>query len=339
MFDILWPWSFALLPLPILVVLLPRAPAHQVAALRVPFYEQLVSKLIPTAVGASKINMFLVGLIWLLLVLAACRPQWLGAPVSIPVSGRDLLMAVDISGSMKVNDLSRNGAPRNRLDVVKDVAGEFIRRRQGDRIGLVLFGTRAYLQAPLTFDRVTVQTLLNESEIGLAGERTAIGDAIGLAVKRLRMRPQNNRVLILITDGANTAGAVKPLKAAELAKQEGLKIYTIGIGAEQMIVRDFFGTRRINPSADLDEKTLTEIAGQTNGRYFRASDREQLEDIYAMLDKIEPVIVDPDQLRPVIELFVWPLGLALFIVLIASMVSIGLFIRFWNIVEARLPVK
>ena len=339
MLELLWPWSFVLLPLPILVMLLPSAPAHQVAALRVPFYAQVVSKVMPNSAGVSGIKLYLLGLIWLLLILAACRPQWLGAPVSIPVSGRDLLMAVDISGSMKVNDLSRNGAPRNRLDVVKDVAGEFIRRRQGDRIGLILFGSRAYLQAPLTFDRVTVQTLLNESEIGLAGERTAIGDAIGLAVKRLRMRPQNNRVLILITDGANTAGVVEPLKAAELAKLEGLKIYTIGIGAEQMIVRDFFGTRRINPSADLDETALIKIAELTNGRYFRASDRGELENIYAMLDEIEAIFMDPDQLRPVTELFIWPLGLALLIVLIASMTSMGLVHRIWDVVEARIAVK
>lgn len=339
MLEIVWPWSLVLLPLPVLVMLLPRAPAHQVAALRVPFYEQVATTLIPSVAGGSKIKLLLVGLIWMLLILAACRPQWLGDPISIPVSGRDLLMAVDISGSMKVNDLSKNGAPRNRLDVVKDVAGEFIRKRQGDRIGLILFGTHAYLQAPLTFDRTTVQVLLNESEIGLAGERTAIGDAIGLAVKRLRLRPQQNRVLILITDGANTAGEVEPLKAAEFASQEGLKIYTIGIGAEQMIVRDFFGTRRINPSADLDAGTLTKIAEHTNGRYFRASNREELEDIYALLDKIEPVIVDPDQLRPVTELFVWPLGLVVLIVLVMSLFTMRLFKPVWHAIETRLAAK
>ena len=184
---------------------------------------------------------FLAATAWCLLVLASCRPQWLGDPVEQAVSGRDLMLAVDLSGSMEEQDFIVNGKPVDRLTATKQVAGEFIKRRTGDRIGLILFGTRAYLQTPLTFDRQTVLTLLYESALGLAGENTAIGDAIGLAVKRLRKQSTESRVLILLTDGANTAGEVSPLKAADLAADENLKIYTIGIGADEMIVRSFFG--------------------------------------------------------------------------------------------------
>jgi len=178
-------------------------------------------------------------------------------------------------------------------------------------VGLILFGTQAYLQTPLTFDRKTVITLLNESAIGLAGDNTAIGDAIGLAVKRLKNQPANSRVLILLTDGANTAGEVSPIKAAELAAENQLKIYTIGIGADEMQVRSFFGSRTVNPSRDLDEKTLTAIADTTGGRYFRARNTEELDKIYQLLDELEPVEKDKQYYRPRSELYPWPLGLAL----------------------------
>jgi Ca-activated chloride channel family protein len=198
-----------------------------------------------------------------------------------------------------------------RLEVVKQVAGEFIERRDGDRIGLILFGTRAYLQAPLTFDRPTVRTLLEEAVIGLAGEQTAIGDAIGLGVKRLKERPAKNRVLILLTDGANTAGEVHPLDAARFAAKLGLKIYTIGVGADVAMMRRLYGTARVNPSADLDEPTLAAIARATGGRYFRARQTNELVDIYRTLDELEPVIGDEEQFRPTTELYYWPLALAL----------------------------
>jgi Ca-activated chloride channel family protein len=183
----------------------------------------------------------------------------------------------------------------------------------GDRLGLILFGTQAYLQTPLTFDRKTVMTLLNESAIGLAGDNTAIGDAIGLAVKRLKNQPANSRVLILMTDGANTAGEVSPLKAAELAADNQLKIYTIGIGADEMIVRSFFGSHKVNPSRDLDEDTMIKIAKSTGGRYFRARNTDELNNIYMLLDKLEPVEKDKQYFRPRSELYFWPLSLALII--------------------------
>jgi Ca-activated chloride channel family protein len=307
-----WPWLLTLLPLPLLLRhLLPADSSTRDAALRVPFLADFRFAGSPHSnVITRRGILWLAFLAWLLLVLAVARPQWLGDPIELPVSGRDLMLAVDLSGSMEVEDFVLNGKPVNRLYATQQIAGDFIERRIGDRIGLILFGRQAYLQTPLTFDRKTVHTLLSEAVIGLAGKETAIGDAIGLAVKRLRNKDQDSRVLILLTDGANTAGEVEPIKAAELAAEEGLKIYTIGIGADEMMVRSLFGTRRVNPSADLDEKTLKAIAEKTGGRYFRARDTDELEKIYQLLDKLEPVDKDTRVFRPTTALFFWPLGIA-----------------------------
>ncbi len=324
MFEFAWPWLFLLLPLPWLYrVALPPATIEQSAALKVPFFYEFENIRSEVRQKYFKPSLFVLALlIWCLLVTAAARPQWLGEPVQQSVSGRDLLMAVDLSGSMQERDFWLGNTPVDRLTATKAVASQFIERRAGDRIGLILFGDQAYLQAPLTFDRVTVAKFLDEAAIGLAGEKTAIGDAIGLAVKRLRKNLADQRVLILITDGANTAGLVSPLKAAELAAHEGLKIYTIGIGADEMIIRDFFGSRRVNPSADLDEKTLTQIAEQTGARYFRARDTKELESIYALLDQLEPVEKDRQYYRPKIALFHWPLGLALILTFVFAVIKL-----------------
>ncbi len=261
-------------------------------------------------------------LVWLGLLLAAARPQWVGEIESFPITGRDLLLAVDISGSMDTQDMILANRPVNRLSMVKQVAGEFIQRRRGDRVGLILFGSRAYLQTPLTFDTETTAILLEESEIGLAGRETAIGDAIGLAVKRLREDAASDRVLILLTDGANTSGEVQPLQATEFAAREGLRIYTVGVGADEMMVQDFFGSRMVNPSADLDEDTLTAIAERTGGAYFRARDAESLAQIYEQLDELEPVESDEEIIRPIDELFFWPLGIGFLIGLAAILLAI-----------------
>ena len=310
-----WPWIFLILPLPLLIRWWwPASIATQEAALQVPFYQRFAR----TSVSTGKSNFarwpFWLGLLaWLLLVMASARPQWLGDPIELPVSGRDLMMAVDLSGSMETEDFRIRGRTVNRLQAVQWVGSQFIRRRTGDRIGLILFGKQAYVQTPLTFDRDTVRTLLREAVIGMAGKETAIGDAIGLAVKRLKDKDVHSRVLILLTDGANTAGEVEPIKAAELAAQHGLKIYTIGIGADEMVVQSFFGNRRVNPSADLDEKTLRAIADKTGGRYFRARDIDEFEKIYHILDQLEPVAKESQTFRPTTALFFWPLGIALLI--------------------------
>jgi len=313
MIHFVWPWLWLILPLPWFIRRFsPASTVAEQAALKVPFLEDFsVARSQQANASGKPWILWLAIVAWCLLVLASTRPQWLGEPIEQAVSGRDLMLAVDLSGSMKERDFIINNQAVDRLTATKAVATEFIERRIGDRIGLILFGTNAYLQTPLSFDRKTVQILLNEAALGLAGESTAIGDAIGLAVKRLQNQQTNSRVLILLTDGANTAGEVSPIKAAEIAAQHQLKIYTIGIGADEMLVRSFFGSQRVNPSRDLDEKTLTAIAEKTGGRYFRARNTDELQQIYQLLDTLEPVEKDKQFFRPRSELFYWPLACAL----------------------------
>lgn len=334
MIQFIWPWLAVLLPLPLLVrFLLPAKNTLKDAALRIPFMDDFNAIASTDKVTKKKTSLMLLATIaWCLLILAATRPQWLGDPVELPISGRDLMMAVDLSGSMQVEDFKINGQTVNRLQATKYVASQFINSRQGDRIGLILFGRQAYLQTPLTFDRKTVNTLLQEAAIGLAGQETAIGDAIGLAIKRLvnldnTEEDSQSRVLILLTDGANTAGEISPIKAAELAATNNLKIYTIGIGADEMIRQSFFGAQRINPSADLDEKTLKAIAAKTGGRYFRARDTNELKKIYSILNKLEPTEKESQSFRPIKALYYWPLSIAILIAFIISLIEISPYLR------------
>lgn len=326
MFQLEWPLVLLALPLPVLIYyLLPAKADHQEAALQVPFIDDFrFSQKASLRQNQQKWLKILALLAWVLLVFAGSRPQWLGESISINISGRDLMLAIDLSDSMRVGDFRINDEAVNRLTATKYVASQFIEKRVGDRLGLILFGTQAYLQTPLTFDIKTINQLLLESAIGLAGERTAIGDAIGLALKRLDDSPQASRVLILITDGANTAGEVTPIKAAQLAAERQLKIYTIGIGADEQIKSTWFGVRKINPSSALDEKTLKTIADLTGGRYFRARDTEELENIYKLLDELEPLGREQQELRPINALYYWPLALSLAIALLIYAMN------FWN---------
>jgi len=316
MIELLWPWMLILLPLP---WLLPRSrtpgEVHEQAPL-VPFYariSQLQRELGGTATHKqnSRLQTWLMGLAWLALVLAACRLQMIGDPVQLDVSGRDLMLAVDVSPSMNEQDMVWHGYQSTRLHVVKEVVKDFVSKRQGDRVGLILFGTQPYVQVPLTFDLKTVNQLVDEAMLGIAGRATAIGDAVALAVKRLRERPEQSRVLILLTDGANTAGEIPPLKAAELAAAERIKIYSIGIGAEEILRPGLFGYRRDNPSIDLDEDMLKEMAALTGGQYFRARSSSELEMVYEAVNQLEPVSQEQKFYRPVKALFYWPLAAAL----------------------------
>jgi Ca-activated chloride channel family protein len=328
MLQLDWPLVLLLLPLPlVLYFVLSKKSIAQDAALQVPFLDDFKLSQ-PVSLQQQKTHWltYLSLLGWSLMILAASRPQWLGEPISINISGRDLMMAVDLSESMRVEDFEVNGNFVDRLTATKAVMDEFINNRKGDRLGLILFGTQAYLQTPMTFDAHTVNRLLQESAIGLAGENTAIGDAIGLALKRLTASQEEGselggsqqgndekttQVLILVTDGANTAGAVSPMKAAQLAAEKNLKIYTIGIGADEMTRNTWFGEQIINPSTQLDEKTLRGIADVTGGRYFRAHDTKEMIEIYNLLDELEPVDQDKEKFRPNSALFHWPLALAL----------------------------
>ncbi len=315
MIEFQWPWVAYLIPLPIVMFLLLPKAKKQDAALHVPFYQSAY-----TYEGANQqanksniLRRLLLILTWLALVLAASQPQWIGDPVELPATGRDLMLAVDISGSMGTEDVELRNKRTTRLRVVKEVVGDFVERRQGDRLGLILFGSQAYLQTPLTFDRLTVRALLTETPLGIAGGKTAIGDAIGLAVKRLHDRPAESRVLILLTDGQNNVGEVSPIQAAQIAAKEGVKIYTIGFGADELVVPGLLFNRTINPSSELDAKTLTQIAEVTGGIYQRARNSGELAQIYEELDRLEPVDQDLETYRPIKSLFYWPLGFALLV--------------------------
>jgi Ca-activated chloride channel family protein len=327
MWSLAWPWALVALPLPLIVrYCLPEARGLSEAGLRVPSIESFRT-LMDRSASEQLLNwrVWVAALAWMLLVLAAARPERIGDELDVPVAGRNLMLAVDLSGSMDQKDFELGGLRVDRLTATKAVASDFIERREGDRIGLILFGERAYLQVPLTLDRETVNVLLLEAFIGLAGEKTAIGDAITLAVRRVHEQKDDagEQVLILLTDGANTAGEVDPIKAAELARQVGLRIYTIGIGAEQLEVASLIGgRRRINPSADLDEGTLTEIANLTGGRYFRATDTASLQDIYKLVDELEPVEEPESGFRPVKSYYFVPLAIAVALVILLSLVSL-----------------
>ncbi|HEY6642713.1 VWA domain-containing protein [Povalibacter sp.] len=309
MMHVAWPWMALLLPLPWLLYRLRAAAQSGGTAIYLPF----VTALGTASAERDSVRLGLRALfvlIWILLVAAAVRPQWLGDPLPVPTTGRRLMLAVDVSGSMEAQDMANNAT---RLQVVQAVAGNFIDGRRGDQVGLIIFGTQPYLQAPLSPDLATVHRFLDEAAIGIAGQETAIGDAIGLALKRQRAEPNkdqqnaaNRSVLILLTDGQSNAGAVPPLEAAKLAAQQGLRIYTIGVGATGD--GGFFGSFG---NMDLDEDTLQAIARITGGRYFPATDANALREVYREIDKLEPAAGREQWWRPADEWFRWPLGLAL----------------------------
>jgi Ca-activated chloride channel family protein len=313
MIHFAWPWLALLAPLPWLHYRLRRAAEPQSGAVYLPFLRAIGPSAATDALGGSRMACAGFTALWVLLVLAALRPQVLGEPVPVATTGRQMLLAVDVSGSMATPDM---GEGATRLQSVQRVAGRFIDARRGDQVGLILFGTQPYLQAPLTPDLATVHRFLNEAVVGIAGRETAIGDAIGLAIKRLRANPEGSgqvgdsrarqAVLVLLTDGESNAGAVPPLEAARLAKEAGLRIYTIGVGAIPR--QGFFGAQGNN---DLDEDTLKSIAKTTGGEYFRAADTDALQEVYHRIDQLEPAAGHEQWLRPAQEWFSLPLGIAL----------------------------
>jgi len=324
MLNLAWPWALVLVLLPL--ILKWRKPGAQSVDAPVLPVGHWLSDLPGVSRRGNAVPLWqqlLLFLMWTLLVVALARPQHVGEQVQMPVSGRDLMLVVDISPSMDEQDMVLQGRSINRLQAVKRVLDDFISRRQGDRLGLILFGTEPYVQAPLTFDLETVRTLMREAGLGMAGRATAIGDAVGLATKRLRNRPQDQRVVVLLTDGANTAGEITPDKATEIAAAASIRLYTIGIGAESMVQRGLLGSRRVNPSRDLDENLLTRMAQQTGGEYFRARSLPELELIYESIDRLEPIELEGKFYRPVTELYVWPAGLAVILWLALFLVRHG----------------
>lgn len=314
MIEFAWPWMALIWPLALLVRWLAAPLAAQFSTLWLPHLPRLENQL--EQQRQTRWPLLLALLIWTTAVLALMRPQWLGEPLQVQNQAREMMIAVDLSVSMEIADMTVAGRQVDRLSMVKHVLKDFIARRTGDRLGLILFADTAYVQAPMTYDRNTVQQLLDEAVLRLIGERTAIGDAIALSVKRFRDREQSNNILILLTDGQNTAGSVSPEQALELAKFYQVKIYAIGVGADEIVVDGFFGRRRVNPSRDLDEDMLRNLAEQTGGQYFRARSTEELQQIYKSLDEYEPIAAEHQLLRPQRSLFHWPAGVALLTALI-----------------------
>ena len=306
-----WPWLLLAIPLPWLVRALMPARANPQPALRVPWGERL-RRVASGGVLQANVRGFpwLAMLAWSLLCIAAARPQVLGPPVAPPQVGRDLMLAVDLSASMGEEDMELGGRVVDRLTAAKAVLADFLDRRVGDRIGLVVFGDRAFALTPLTLDRDSVRQQLDTSVVGLAGRATALGDAIALSTKRLQQQRTEQRVLIVLTDGVNTAGVLEPDKAAQIARDSGVRIHAIAFGGDGGGALSVFGLRLPTGGDEVDEAGLQTIATLTGGRFFRARDTQALAGIYAEIDALEPVTRQGQAVRPKIERYPWPLGFA-----------------------------
>lgn len=269
----------------------------------------------------SAIKIFLLALVWGLMVLALCRPQWVGKPIPVKNEGREILLVVDISNSMSEEDFQYKNKMYSRLTAVKNVIDNFIDKRTSDRIGLVLFGTQAYLQAPLTYDKQSVKEILWNADAGMAGNSTSIGDAVGVALKNLAEsegKPEN-KVIILLTDGENNDGSLSLPQAIALAKEEGVKIYTIGAGSDS---ENFFGGLFSIPvNTGLDEESLQALAAETKGNYFRAKDVNSLFQIYNEIDKLEPMTSEGRYVQEVKELYPYAAAMALILFMILVLLA------------------
>lgn len=293
MFQFYWPWFALLLPLPFIVRrFIPAAvqESNSIPEIRFPSLDRL-KKAFPLKSGPNKSSnrlfFILLSLTWLGLILALMQPEKVDQFVQEKNKGHDLMLAVDISGSMQALDFSTTSKTISRLDATKEVVGKFVQGRQGDRVGLVTFGESAYLHVPLTLDTISVSRMLNDTVSGMAGNATAIGDAIGLSVRTLRERPEGSRVLVLLTDGQDNSSSIPPLEAAKLAKQYGIKIYTIGVGKNGPVPFPMqFGGYGM-AEVPMDEDLLKEIAALTGGQYFRATDQKALKSIYSEINALE----------------------------------------------------
>jgi len=301
------PWMFLLLALPLLVRFLLPAYREGRESVRAPFFDELAEAAgAHPARGAAVLrrNLFqvlILPLTWLLVVAALAAPQWLEDPIEQIDSARDLMLAVDLSGSMETRDFAgEGGVLTDRLTAVKTVLDDFIARRETDRLGLILFGNAAFLQVPFTSDHETFATLLDEAQIGMAGPRTMLGDAVGLAIRVFQESDAEQRLLILLTDGNDTGSKIPPVKAAEIAAQHEITIHVIGVG-DPMNAGE----------APLDEATLSAMTAATGGRYFHANDRGELESVYKEIDALEPQDFESFSYRPKRPLYHWPLGAAL----------------------------
>tara|TARA_R110000823_G_scaffold47903_2_gene121766 strand:- start:21938 stop:22930 length:993 start_codon:yes stop_codon:yes gene_type:complete len=306
MFELAQPWALGLLVLPAIMRLLP-AYRERRDSVKVPFFDTLLqlSEERPQS-GArilrrDRLQRILVTFMWCCLVLGAAQPQWVGAPVQQQKSGRDLMIAVDLSGSMQTRDFSlADGTHIDRLTAVKRVLTELAAERAADRLGLIVFGTAAYLQTPFTDDHRVWAQLLEETEIGMAGQSTVFGDAIGLAIKLFRESDSDNRVLIMLTDGNDTGSTVPPVDAARVAAADGIRIYTIAIGDPASVGEEA-----------LDMQTIRRVSSVSGGAEFEALDQAQLKAAYATIGELEPELYETLSYRPKRSLHWVPVGIAL----------------------------
>jgi Ca-activated chloride channel family protein len=258
-------------------------------------------------------------------VLALSRPQSVDRPSSRSNEGIDIVLVVDTSGSMRALDFELKGERVDRLEVVKDVIGKFIEQRIDDRIGMVVFGTEAYTQVPLTLDHQVLHAFLKRGKIGMAGDATAIGDALATATKRVKDVDAKSRIVILLTDGTNTAGKVDPRTAAQAAASVGVRVYTIGVGSNGMVpmpVQGFFGETIQNVEVELDEALLREIAETTKGKYFKASDTEALVNVYKAIDELEKRKIEQNDYRRYEEKYFVLVALALLALLAEALFNL-----------------
>lgn len=331
MFNFHWPWMILLLLLPLSLWLMANKRSYkstdtqerQVTLLH-PALQNLQKAFNthqPAMTFGSRVYLSLLALLWLGLTFAMMRPQWLEPHTEQRTEGYDLMLAVDASHSMEALDFTVDGQQVSRMQVVKGVMGRFIEGRLDDRVGLIIFGSQAFVLSPLTLDREAVRHLLSDLVPRIAGDGTAMGDALGLGVKKLRERPEGSRVLVLIADGENTAGTIPPLEAARLAAREGIRIYSIGVGSDQEEVPIIENGRLVTrDDLGFDEDVMRRIANATGGAYFRATDTGALEIIYQRIDELEKSQAESRTVMIPHPLFRWPLGLALL-----ALLALGLF--------------
>lgn len=304
MISFAWPWFACVLPLPLLVFWFVKAKKNQHIIINAPTLPFLANNVVGNTTR-HRFSQTLLIIGWCLLILTLTRPQWLDTPVVQTSPSRDLLLAVDVSHSMQIKDMTLNGQSVERLAMVKSYLQSFVKQRQGDRVGVILFADHAYLMIPFTQDLQATGQLLDEVNVGLAGKFTAIGEAITLAVKRTLHEPFKSKTLILLSDGRDTVNTISPIDAAGLAKASGLKIYTVGIGADPT---------ETESQSDLDETTLEQIAQITGGQYFRARSEQDLSEIYQQINLIEPLSLKTVTYQPYIELLMWPLSCLLLVI-------------------------
>ena len=326
MFSFAWTFMIALLPLPLLVYgLVPgRAnPDDAAPEIRFPQAARLRTAFPAGASSGPRRSLWLyytlLALAWAGLTGALMRPETVNSFTDVKSRGHDLMLAVDLSGSMQALDFSQGDQRVSRTDVIKAVVKRFVAQRQGDRVGLILFGEHAYLDAPLTQDTLAVGHMLDNAVVGEAGDSTAIGDAIGVAVQNLRGRPGKDKVLILLTDGADNASTIPPLQAAKLAAQYGIRVYTIGVGSNGPVPIPDEDGNIVMAQMDLDETLLRQIASMTGGEYFRATDTQALESIYARIDKLEKTTAESRSYMIHTPLYRWPLALTVICLMLLAL--------------------